>query len=129
MPDTDTVAAIREKRQAASASAKLAAQAAQVAADLQAADQDVKKHLGASRVAAQKALAIMAGMRKSMTPATQRRTLGMMAQVKGALSLLEGVGSMQPRWDTSDPDLTPENQKTVPVRAKAKPTPPARGDS
>ena len=84
---------------------------------LTAANLEVRKHLSASASSARRAMAVLSQHRKSADPVVRRRVLGMLGRLKGALSLLEDMGSMQPGWDTSDPDLMPEAFKQAPVRA------------
>ena len=87
------------------------------------ADREMHKHLSASAQALRKAWAVAAHLSKDQDPLVLRRARTIAAQLKGALGILEGVGTMQPNWDMTDPDLIPEDQKEP--RQREKPQRPA----
>ena len=86
-----------------------------------AADQEMHKHLGAAVSSVRKALSVAASQSKSSDPVVLRRVRGVISRLKGALSILEGTGTMQPGWDLTDPDLMPEDQKKVRERSRTPP--------
>jgi hypothetical protein len=67
-----------------------------------------------------KALLVAQGVAPDADSVIRRRARNIVTQLRGAVSIVEGVGNMQPSWDTTDPDLLPEDQK----RGKEKPKPP-----
>jgi hypothetical protein len=76
-------------------------------------DREMHKHISASAQALRKALAVASHSKNQQDPQVLRRARTIAAQLRGALGILEGVGTMQPNWDMTDPDLVPENQKVA----------------
>ena len=86
-------------------------------------------HLRGSIASLRKALAVAARGSKDSDPVVLRRARGIVGQLRGALGVLEGIGTMQPNWDMTDPDLIPEAQKTAPRKEPSvAPQVPVEGD-
>lgn len=80
-------------------------------------------HLQSSMRALQQALAVAVKSSKDQDPVVLRRARGIVSKLRGALGFLEGIGTMQPNWDMTDPDLIPEDQKKATQR-RERPKPP-----
>ena len=80
------------------------------------ADREMHLHLRAATVAVRKALTVVMSQHKDQDPQTLRRVRGIVGRLKGTLGVLEGIGTMQPGWDLTDPDMAPEDQKRAPER-------------
>lgn len=91
------------------------------------ADRELHMHLRAASISIRKALA-STQVRPEAGPQVRRRARRMATQLKAALGLVENIGTMQPFWDMEDPDLVPEEQKTVQKRPKPQPKPVVEGD-
>lgn len=91
------------------------------------ADRELHTHLRAAAISIRKAL-VATQVKPESDPQVRRRARRMATQLKAALGLVENIGTMQPSWDTEDPDLVPEEQKTVQKRPKPQPRPVVEGD-
>ena len=92
-------------------------------------DQEMRLHLKAAVKALQKALAIAYGQQKVADPQAKHRAKNVARQLRSALGLLEGIGTLSPGWDMDDPDLIPEGQKRARLSKPSMPLrPPMEGD-
>ena len=80
------------------------------------ADREMHQHLSAATTSVRKALAVVA-RNSPQDFLIRRRSQAITRKLKGILGLLEGIGTVQPGWDLTDPDLLPEDQKVVRERA------------
>ena len=74
------------------------------------ADREMHQHLSAASASVRKALVVVA-QNRSEDPQIRRRSQAIARRLKGIMGLLEGIGTMQPSWDMTDPDFLPEDQK------------------
>lgn len=81
------------------------------------ADREIHLHLKDAAKAMTKALAIAdrESRKPDLNPLLVRRARGIYRLIRGALGLVESVGTIQPSWDLGDPDLEPEDQKKPPL--------------
>lgn len=77
-------------------------------------DREFKHVLGQATSSLRKALGLLNQVSKSDENGSLRRRLRLMrGPLEGALRILEGTGSIHPRWDINDPDLAPEKSKVA----------------